>query len=61
MMNKQINTILVLGLLFISMLGVSNAAAAIPVPMPMVIEEKMVDFDIYNSDIEFSKLQIKPS
>ena len=59
MMNKQIITI-VLGLLVISILAVSNLAAADPAPEPMMINEEMVVSENMYPDMEFAKLQINP-
>lgn len=59
-MNTQLSIILVLGLLFLSIPGVCSADNAVPVPMPMVVEEELKSPEIYDSSIEFTRLQVKP-
>ena len=56
-MNKHITQI-VLGLLVISILAVPNAAAEVPVPGLIMVEEEMIASDYM--DMDFARLQINP-
>ena len=56
-MNKHITQI-VLGLLVIGILAVPNAAAEVPVPELIMVEEEMIASDYM--DMDFARLQINP-
>jgi len=58
-MNKHITKI-VLGLLIMSIIAVPNAAAEVPVPELIMIDEGMIDPDSMYMDMDFARLQINP-